>query len=242
MYPEKRLVEDLETLGVERGDLLFIHSSFKSLGDIDGGAHTVISALESVVGSNGLILMPSFNLIEWDKRHINWDITKSKSTVGWLTECFRKMDGTYRSNHYSHSVSARGFEAKNYVSRHLEKIGLRSRWDREESGFTFGTYSPMYQAYLKGGKLLMIGVDYESSTYVHLAEVIYRTTCLDGKDIHTHPFSNLTKVGEFWESVGEFNAGNVGNAVCKLYSIRQYVDTVSKEFSTNMDKYLDKML
>jgi aminoglycoside N3'-acetyltransferase len=242
MYPEKRLVKDLETLGIERGDLLFIHSSFKSLGDIDGGAYTVISALESVVGNSGLILMPSFNLIEWDKRHINWDITKSKSTVGWLTECFRKMDGTYRSNHYSHSVSARGIQAKKYVSRHLEKVGLKSRWDREESGFTFGTYSPMYQAYLNGGKLLMIGVDYESSTYVHLAEVIYRTTCLDSEDIHAHPFSNLTKVGEFWESVGEFNAGNVGDAVCKLYGIRQYVGTVSKEFSTNMDKYLDKML
>ena len=152
------------------------------------------------------------------------------------------MDGTYRSNHYSHSVSARGIQAKKYVSRHLEKVGLKSRWDREESGFTFGTYSPMYQAYLNGGKLLMIGVDYESSTYVHLAEVIYRTTCLDSEDIHAHPFSNLAKVGEFWESVGEFNAGNVGDAVCKLYGIRQYVDTVSKEFSTDMDKYLDKML
>ena len=70
MYTEKRLVEDLESLGVRKGDLLFIHSSFKSLGAIDGGAATVISALESVVGNNGLILMPSFNLIEWNQRHI----------------------------------------------------------------------------------------------------------------------------------------------------------------------------
>ena len=44
MYTEKRLVEDLESLGVRKGDLLFIHSSFKSLGAIDGGAATVISA------------------------------------------------------------------------------------------------------------------------------------------------------------------------------------------------------
>ena len=242
MYTEKQLVEDLDALGVRKGDLLFIHSSFKSLGAIDGGATTVISALESVVGNNGLILMPSFNLIEWNQRHINWDINRSRSTVGWLTEYFRNMDGTFRSDHYSHSVCARGIKAKEYVSRHLEKVGLKSRWDREEFGFTFGTYSPMYQAYLNGGKLLMLGVDYESSTYVHLAEIIYRTTCLDGEDIHGHPFSKLTKVGEFWESIGEFDSGNVGDATCKLYSIRHYVDTVSKEFSTNMDKYLDHIL
>ena len=99
MYTEKRLVEDLESLGVRKGDLLFIHSSFKSLGAIDGGAATVISALESVVGNNGLILMPSFNLIEWNQRHINWDINRSRSTVGWLTEYFRNMDGTFRSDH-----------------------------------------------------------------------------------------------------------------------------------------------
>ena len=242
MYTQNQLVEDLKALGVNKGDLLFIHSSFKSLGDIEGGANTVIVALESVVGSNGLLLMPSFNLIEWDQRHVNWDINKSRSTVGWLTEYFRKMNGTHRSDHYSHSVSARGFESKKYVSHHLEKIGLKSRWDREEFGFTFGTYSPMYQAYLNGGKLLMLGVDYESSTYVHLAEIIYRTTCLDSDNIHAHPFSNLTSVGEFWESVGEIAYGNVGDAKCKLFGIRQYVDTVSKEFSSNMDKYLERFL
>ena len=242
MHTDKQLTKDLETLGVEKGDVLFVHSSFNSVGDIQGGAHTLVTALQSAVCDDGLVLMPAFNLIDWNQRHKHWDINKTKSTVGWLTEYFRTMEDTCRSDHYSHSVCGRGFEADRYVSRHLEKVGLRSRWDREGWGFTFGTYSPMYQAYLNEGKILMIGVDYESSTYVHLAEVIYRTTCLDGENIHAHPFSNLSRVGEFWESAGELSVGNVGDAACKLFNIREYVDTVSKEFSVNMDKYLEHML
>ena len=40
-------------------------------------------------------------------------------------------------------------------------------------GKTYGTHSPMFRAYKTNAKLLMLGVDYESSTYAHLVEVIH---------------------------------------------------------------------
>ncbi len=58
----ERLLRDLGNLGVEAGDVLFVHSSFRSLGPVEGGAGTVVGALEAAVGSEGTILMPSFNL------------------------------------------------------------------------------------------------------------------------------------------------------------------------------------
>ncbi|MBT7549777.1 MAG: aminoglycoside N(3)-acetyltransferase, partial [Gemmatimonadetes bacterium] len=107
------LCADLCRLGVEPGDILFIHSSFKSLGPVDGGAETVVRALEDAVGSAGLILMPSFQLVpsERDQRAAGWDWATTPSTVGWLTEYFRRMPDTVRSDHYSHSVAARGGRA-----------------------------------------------------------------------------------------------------------------------------------
>ena len=43
----------LETLGVQQGDTLFVHSSFKSLGPVAGGAGTAVDALQAAVGPRG---------------------------------------------------------------------------------------------------------------------------------------------------------------------------------------------
>ena len=51
MIEANELLEDLRELGVESGDLLCIHSSYKSIGTVNGGADTVIRtfpALEKV--------------------------------------------------------------------------------------------------------------------------------------------------------------------------------------------------
>ena len=176
-HTKQTLVYDLGALGVEAGDTLFVHSSFKSLGQVEGGAATVVDALENSVGPDGLILMPSFNLTfpftEQAKRAEVWDLATTPSAVGWLTEYFRKMDGTYRSDHHSHSVAARGRSAQEFVGGHRSREGNSSPWDLDGSGKAFGSNSPMFRAYKAGGKILMLGVDYESSTYIHFVETLY---------------------------------------------------------------------
>ena len=174
-YTREKLAQDFMKLGVEAGDMLFIHSSFRSLGPVDEGAGTVVAALENAVGPEGLILMPSFNLDGGRvERTASWNIeTTLSSTVGWMTVFFHQMPGTYRSDHYSHSVAARGKGAQAFVADHLSNEGHKSPWDCEPWGKTYGTHSPMYRAYEADGKLLMLGVDYNSSTYIHLVEVIH---------------------------------------------------------------------
>ena len=108
-HTRSKLRQDLRSLGVETGNILFIHSSFKSLGPVDGGAGTVIDALKDAVGDQGLILMPSFNLLDGRVlRAESWNVETTPSTVGWITEYFRLMPETLRSDHYSHSVAALG--------------------------------------------------------------------------------------------------------------------------------------
>ncbi|MBI2440258.1 MAG: AAC(3) family N-acetyltransferase, partial [Lentisphaerae bacterium] len=103
----ERLTNDLRQLGVAAGDILFIHSSFKSLGPVVNGAETVVRALEAAVGPQGLVLMPSFNLTEGDRTATWKGIETTPATTGWLTEYFRLMSGTRRSYHYAHPVAAR---------------------------------------------------------------------------------------------------------------------------------------
>lgn len=234
------LCRDLRALGVEPGDILFIHSSFKSLGPISGGAGTVVRALEDAVGPDGLVLMPSFHLVPKDKeqRAANWDRATTPSTVGWLSEYFRRMPGTVRSDHYSHSVAARGRRAADFTAGHLSAAGFPSPWDRAPWGKTYGFNSPMYRAYSAAGKLLMLGVDYETSTYAHLVETLYWQR-RRGSDPQA-PYSGLKRpaLGAFWDETGILNRGVLGQADGRLFGIRPYVDALLNEVDRNPDPYL----
>ena len=238
-YTRGKLIQDFTNLGIEKGDTLFIHSSFKSLGAVEGGAGTVISALEEVVGQGGLILMPSFSLLpSREERVASWDVATTPSTVGWLTEFFRQMPGTYRSDHYSHSVAARGKDAAAFVADHLRREGYQSPWDHHPWGKTYGTHSPMFRAYKSDAKLLMIGVDYQTSTYVHFVEVIHWNKRLTDDAEATFIGLNRPALGAFWEGLGQLQQGQVGNSECRLFHIKTYVDTLLTEVERNPGPYV----
>ena len=241
-YSIDTLKHNLRDLGVEAGDILFVHSSFKSLGPVEGGAESVIQALEAAIGPEGLLLMPSFNLVKWELRPETWDPHNTPSTVGWITEQFRRLPRVYRSDHYSHSVAARGKKAKDFVAGHLRLEGYGSHWDRKPWGKTFGLHSPMYRAYQADAKLLMLGVDYYTSTYIHLVEAMYWQT-LRGRRRDTEraaafPALDRVKLGAFWEGSGELRRGRVGDADCRLFGIRNYVDSLLAEVERNPQPFL----
>ena len=238
-YTHKKLTQDFTNLGIEKGDTLFIHSSFKSLGPVTDGAGTVIAALEETVGQDGLILMPSFNLRpSREERVESWDVATTPSTVGWLTEFFRQMPGTYRSDHYSHAVAARGRDAEAFVADHLRQEGCQSPWDLHPWGKTYGTHSPMFRAYKTDGKLLMIGVDYETSTYIHLVEVIHWNKRLADDSQASFIGLNRPALGAFWDALGQLRQGKVGDSNCRLFHIKTYVDTLLAEVDRNPEPYL----
>ncbi|MCE2432373.1 MAG: AAC(3) family N-acetyltransferase [Candidatus Latescibacteria bacterium] len=237
-YTVTQLCDDLRALGVEIGDILFVHSSFKSLGMIQGGAETVITAFENALGVDGVLLMPSFNLIgDREQRASSWHIAKTKSSVGWLTEYFRLMPGTHRADHYSHSVAARGQSAKNFVADHLSEKGLTSPWDRPPWGKTYGTNSPMMRAYEQDGKLLMLGIDYQSSTYIHVVEVMFWNERLKENPNAEYIWLDRVRLGEVWDRSGILETGKVGDAACRLFRIRAYVDQLLNIVRDDPDSY-----
>jgi len=236
--PSAPLLADLRKLGVTAGDILFVHSSYRSLGPIEGGAATVISALQAACGPDGLLLMPSFNLVEPERRPQTWDLRTTPSTVGWLTEYFRQMPGTYRSDHYSHSVAACGSGARQFVSDHLCQDGMHSPWDRLPWGRTFGWHSPMYRAYEAGGKILMLGVDYDSSTYIHLVEVINWDQHLRQDSQAEYERFDRPRLGAFWDKTALLRRGKVGQADCRLFAIRPYIEALLREVRNNAKAYL----
>lgn len=59
-YSKEDLITDLVALGVKKGDLLNVKVSMKSIGQVEGGADTLIDALLSAVGDTGTIFCDAF--------------------------------------------------------------------------------------------------------------------------------------------------------------------------------------
>ena len=218
------LVSALRDLGLSEGDSVFVHSSFKSLGPIKGGALTVIRALEAAVGPAGHVLMPSFHLIARSKRAEMWNLETTPASTGWLTEFFRTLQGTLRSDHYSHSVAVRGPNAADWVSGGRPEQGLASPWDLDPWMRTFGVNSPIYKCYTDNSKVLLLGADYDSLTILHLVEVMDWNKRLVENPAAEFRVIDRDIVEAICDAGGKVRFGTVGLAHCRVFSARELID------------------
>lgn len=85
----------------------------------------------------------------------------------------------------------------------------------------------------------MLGVDYNSSTYIHFVEVIYWHNRLEHNPEAKYIGLNRPTLGKFWDRVGHLNRGRVGDADCRLFRIREYIDTLRHEVGNNLDRYVN---
>ena len=155
---DQPLVSDLLRLGVATGDLLLVHSSLRSLGHVPGGAETVIRALLQAVGDTGTLLMPALSYEFVTARQPLFDARRTASCVGTIPETFRKLPGTLRSVHPTHSVCGAGARAAELLSRHhLDHTPV-------------GPNSPFSLLPKVGGKILMLGCGLRPNTSMHGVE------------------------------------------------------------------------
>lgn len=234
---ERSLMQDLEKLGVEAGDVLWVHSSLRAIGPINGGADSIIDAMLNAVGPSGTILMPVFNLVPRNKRAETWHYPETPSTTGYLTERFRLRAGTVRSDHYSHSVAAHGAQAQWFVSGHREQQGPSSPWDLEPWGRTFGSHSPFMRVYQSKAKVLMLGVDYKSATFKHLVETFIHERNLAADPHAVFDFIDPVAIGSWWDSQGMICTGNLGRAASKVFSVSNFVDRLLEEAWAHPELY-----
>jgi aminoglycoside 3-N-acetyltransferase len=155
MVQKKDIVKGLSGLGVSSGDVLMVHSSLSSFGRVEGGEKTVLSALLSILGEEGTLVMPAFSRYLQNGED-SWDREKTPSLMGRISETFRTMPGTLRSNHAAHSICARGKKAE-LLCRRPYKTG-------------FGPDSPFKTLLELDAIILLMGVSYQVCTFFHLLE------------------------------------------------------------------------
>lgn len=158
----KKIIEQLNELGIKKGDKLLVHSSYKSLGKVEGGVMTVINALKDAVGEEGTLMLPTFTYDYVHKNNPVFDVRYTASNVGYITETFRHTEGVKRSLHPTHSLAVWGKDKEYYVeNHHLDKACV-------------GENSPIYKLKNSGGKILMLGCGLYNNTILHGIEVFYK--------------------------------------------------------------------
>ncbi|MFP4249775.1 MAG: AAC(3) family N-acetyltransferase [Armatimonadota bacterium] len=220
------IVDDLRALGVGPGMTLMVHSSLSALGHVEGGAETVIEALLEAVGPEGTLAMPAM------PGGGVFDVDTSPSTVGAITEAFRKRSGVQRSFHPTHSACAVGPRAEYLLEDTLDHptaIGAESPWGRLSR--------------LPEGHVLLLGVDQDRNTLLHHPEEIIRAPYLNTiereyldesgnvrtKTLRLFPGPHRDFIGlePVIRESGAMRTGKVGRAVARLMHATTTVEAVT---------------
>ena len=152
-----------------------VHASLRAIGPVDGGAETVIDALESAVGSRGTLVMNLGARDEWawvntrpeseraellaDADPFDHLTTPADPDVGVLAEVFRQRPGTLVSDHPDGRFGTRGHLAAGLVA------------DVPWNDY-YGPGSTLERLIRAGGKVLRMGADLDTVTLLHYAEYL----------------------------------------------------------------------
>lgn len=161
------LITQLTELGLQAGQQVLLHSSLSSLGNVIGGADTVIDALLEVLGPEGTLVVPTLTGHKdiGPGADVMFDVAATPSWTGRIPETLRQRDGAIRSLHPTHSVAAWGSAAESLTRGHEETLspcGIGSPYVKLASRLT--------------GKILLLGVGHNSNTTLHSVEELAGVT------------------------------------------------------------------
>ena len=153
-----KLLDDFKNIGINKGDDLLIHMSYKSMGYIEGGFDTFFEALKGAVGDSGTLLFPTLSYRFVTVDNPVFDVKNTSSNVGAFSNYFMRKNGVLRSFNPTHSVAAYGIRQEEYVKNHY--------LDNEP----VGENSPFAILPRLGGKVLMLGCGIKCNTSMHGVE------------------------------------------------------------------------
>jgi aminoglycoside 3-N-acetyltransferase len=161
-YDADALRSALMRSGVQASDTLMVHSNFQPENGFDGTPLDFADALAKLVGEKGNLLMVSlpFRGAAYDHLALGktFNVRKTMSMMGLVTEMFRRREGTLRSLHPTHPVLAWGKDAAWLVA------------DHERCLYPCGAGSPFEKVHQLRGKLLFFDVSFQSITFFHHVE------------------------------------------------------------------------
>jgi aminoglycoside 3-N-acetyltransferase len=237
------IAEALCAAGLHAGDTVLFHSSLSSMGTVVGGPEAVIDGFLDAVGPSGTVAVPTLSswrtLRERKRVWELWSIPDTPTYCGLIPETFRRRPEAIRSNHYTHSVSAIGPQAKALTANHGASGERESPWGPG----AFAVASPWQRFYDWNVFYCLIGVNCQRLTMVHFVETHLAHRALaraapERREELLNQIRGWTRNGiwagigtdkrliaeEIFAEMGLLRYGNIGSARLRYMRIRPVVD------------------
>jgi len=226
MGQEARGIEEvagqLRALGVKEGGVLLVHTSFRAVRPIQGGPTGLIEALRAALGPDGTLVMPSWT--GSDEEPFDPETTPASPDLGIVPDTFWRLPGVVRSGHLF-AFAAAGPRAERITSGPLPLPPHIPE-------------SPVGRVHELDGQVLLLGVNHDADTTLHLAELLagvpYRvpkscTVLREGRPVrleygeNDHCCERFTLADGWLRERGLQSEGRVGHAHARLVRARDVV-------------------
>jgi aminoglycoside 3-N-acetyltransferase len=211
MHSRSRLTADFRALGVAPGDVVMVHASVRAVGKIAGGPDEIHLALKDALTSRGTLLMyagcPRYcdevgrgNLTAEEESEVldklppfDAETARADRDNGTLVEFLRTFPES-RVNHHVARFVAWGAQTNYLFSR--------QPWD-----YAFGRESALDRFVELKGKILLLGCDHDTVTFLHYAEHIVD---IPDKRIARFKVPVLENGERVWRDMAEVNTAGDG--------------------------------
>lgn len=249
IHTQESLLHQLLQLGIDDQGTLLVHSSMKSMGEVEGGADTVLDAFTEYM-KDGLLVLPTHTWSTINADNPMFHVESSPCCVGILPELFRKRPEVVRSWHPTHSVAALGRDAEAFTKDdHLfdTPCARGSAWGKLLD---------------RKATILLVGVDLKRNTFIHGIEEwvdipgrltdepeMLRTVLPDGTEISvpSRRHCGLSWSEHFWkvddvlERKGAMRKGQLGDAVVRVCDAALLTEVITSMLQDNPDLFSDNL-
>jgi aminoglycoside 3-N-acetyltransferase len=176
MHSRQQLTADFRSLGIAPGDVVMMHASVRAVGTVAGGPDQIHLALKDAITDEGTLVMyagcPRYfdevgrgNLTPAEEAEVlellppfDAETARAAQDHGVLVEFLRTYPGS-RVNHHVARFVAWGKQADYLLSP--------QPWD-----YAFGHGSALDRFAALGGRILLLGCDHDTVTFLHYVEHI----------------------------------------------------------------------
>ena len=161
-YDEQELLAGLRAIGVRPSDSVMLHSAFNGAHGFRGSIEQLTNVFIDAVGPQGHLLMVSLPYRSSSFTYLSklkvFDVRKTPSLMGLVSEMFRRRPEVKRSLHPTHPVLVRGPRAEWFTEDHPNCV------------YPCGPGSPFERLVAVDGKVVFFNVPFATYTLFHYLE------------------------------------------------------------------------
>ena len=211
MYSRQELADGFRRLGVSAGDVVMLHASVRAVGPVAGGPDQIHLALKDALTPDGTLVMyascPAHydeigrgNLTPEQERELLEKLpafdpltARAQRENGALVEFFRTYPGSIVNAHVARFAA---------WGRRADELISSQPWN-----YAFGRGSVLDRFVTMEGRILLLGCDHDTVTFLHYAEHVVE---IPGKRVARYKVPVLEHGTRVWRDMEEFDTSENG--------------------------------